>query len=103
VQIEFDPAKDQLNLEKHGISLAAAVDIDLESAAVIEDRRRDYGEARFLAYAPIAGRLHVLWFTMRGTTVRAIGLRRANRRERKKYGQSDYEAGGDLAGGLGLG
>jgi uncharacterized DUF497 family protein len=88
VQIEFDPAKDRINREKHGISLATAADIDLERAIVIEDRRIDYGERRFLAYAPIAGRLHVLWFTMRGTTMRAIGLRRANRREGTKYGQA---------------
>ena len=88
MQIEFDPAKDRINLEKHGISLAAAADIDLNSAIVIEDRRVDYSEARFLAYAPIAGRLHVLWFTMRGTVVRAIGLRRANRRERRQYEQA---------------
>jgi uncharacterized DUF497 family protein len=88
MQIEFDPAKDRINLEKHGIALAAAADIDLDSAIIIQDRRFDYGEARFLAYVRIDGRLHVLWFTMRGTIVRAIGLRRANRRERKKYGQS---------------
>jgi len=88
VEIEFDPAKDRINLEKHGISLAAAADIDLDGAIVIEDRRFDYGEPRFLAYAPIAGRLHVLWFTMRGSVVRAIGLRRANRREGNKYGPS---------------
>ena len=88
MQIEFDPAKDRTNREKHGISLAAAAGIDFDGAVVIEDRRRDYGEARFLAYARIGGRLHVLWFTMRGTVVRAIGLRRANRRERERYGQS---------------
>ena len=88
MQIEFDPAKDRINMEKHGISLAAAADIDLDSAIIIEDRRFGYGEARFLAYASIFGRLHVLWFTMRGTVVRVIGLRRANRRERNKYGQS---------------
>jgi len=89
VEIEFDPAKDQINLAKHGVSLVAAADIDFERAIVIQDRRVDYGEARFLAYAPIAGRLHVLWFTMRGNVVRAIGLRRANCRERKRYGQSE--------------
>jgi uncharacterized protein len=88
VQVEFDPAKDRINRQKHGISLGAAAGIDLDGATVIEDRRIDYGEARFLAYAPIVGRLHVLWFTMRGTVVRVIGLRRANRRERKKYGHS---------------
>lgn len=88
MEIEFDPVKDRINQVKHGISLAAAADIDLDTAIVIEDRRLDYGEARFLAYAPIGSRLHVLWFTLRGNLVRVIGLRRANRRERKKYGQS---------------
>jgi uncharacterized protein len=88
VEIEFDPVKDQINLLKHGVSLAAAAEIDLERAIVIEDRRFDYGETRLLADASIAGRLHVLWFTMRGTVVRVIGLRRANRGERSKYGQS---------------
>jgi uncharacterized DUF497 family protein len=88
VQIEFDPAKDRINQQKHGIALAAAANIDLESAIVIEDRRFNYGETRFIAYGPIDGRLHVLWFTMRGNVIRAIGLRRANRRERIRYDQS---------------
>jgi uncharacterized protein len=88
VEIEFDPAKDQINLLKHGVSLAAAANMDLERAIVIEDLRFDYGEMRLIAYAPIEDRLHVLWFTMRGTVLRAIGLRRANRRERQRYGQS---------------
>ncbi|MGH7093326.1 MAG: BrnT family toxin [Stellaceae bacterium] len=88
MEIEFDPLKDQINLVKHGISLTAAIDMDLDRAIVIEDRRFDYGENRFLAYAPIDDRLHVLWFTMRGNVLRAIGLRRANRRERQKYEQS---------------
>jgi uncharacterized protein len=88
MKIEFDPAKDRINQEKHGVSLAAAADIDLESAIVIEDRRFNYGETRFIAYGPIDGRLHVLWFTMRVNVLRAIGLRRANRRERIRYGQS---------------
>jgi uncharacterized protein len=102
VEIEFDPDKDRINQMKHGISLAAAADIDLDAATVIEDRRIDYGEPRFLAFAPIGGRLHVLCFTMRGNfprrtestageplaVVRAIGLRKANRRERRRYAQT---------------
>lgn len=88
MEIEFDPNKDTINWQKHGLSLADAVLMDLGRAAVVEDRRFDYGEARFLAYAPIEGRLHVLWFTMRGSVVRVIGLRKANQRERKHYEQS---------------
>jgi uncharacterized protein len=89
VEIDFDPVKDQINRTKHGVSLAAVVDMDFDLAIVIEDRRVDYGETRFIAYAPIGGVLHVVWFTMRGNVLRAIGLRRANRRERQKYGQPD--------------
>jgi uncharacterized protein len=98
VKVEFDPDKDRINQMKHGISLAAAAHIDLDAATVIEDRRIDYGEPRFVAYAPIAGRLHALCFTMRGSfragqsavgepiaTVRAIGLRKANKQERRRY------------------
>jgi uncharacterized DUF497 family protein len=88
VEIEFDPVKDQINLLKHGVSLAAAANMDLDRAIVIEDLRLDYGEMRFIAYAPIEDRLHVPWFTMRGTVLRAIGLRMANPRERQRYGQS---------------
>jgi uncharacterized protein len=87
VEIEFDPAKDRINQAKHGISLTVAAEIDLEQAIVIEDRRFDYGETRFIAYAPVGGRLLALWFTRRGGVVRVIGLRRANRRERKQHGQ----------------
>jgi uncharacterized DUF497 family protein len=87
VKIEFDPAKDRINQEKHGISLAAAANIDLDSAIVLEDRRVNYGEKRFVAYGPIGDRLHVLWLTMRNYVLRAIGLRRANRRERIRYGE----------------
>ena len=88
MQIEFDPAKDRINRLKHGISLAAAAEMDFDNALVIEDRRVDYGETRFIAYAPVGARLHVLWFTTRGAVLRVIGLRRANRRERARYEQS---------------
>jgi uncharacterized DUF497 family protein len=83
VEIEFDPEKDRTNRKKHGVSLAAAADMNLDAAIVLEDRRFDYGETRFLAYAPVNGRFHVLWFTMRGSAVRLIGLRKANNREKK--------------------
>jgi uncharacterized DUF497 family protein len=89
VEIEFDPDKDQSNREKHGISLAAAEWMDLDAAVVVPDQRRDYREHRQRAFGPIDGRLYVLVFTMRGTVLRAISLRRANAREVNRYGQRD--------------
>ena len=87
MEIEFDPIKDQINRQKHGVSLAAAAEMDLSRATIIEDERFDYGETRFVAYAPLGDALYAMCFTMRGAVARVIGLRRANRRERKRYGQ----------------
>jgi uncharacterized DUF497 family protein len=85
--MEFDPDKDEINWLKHGLSLAAAADMDLAAALIEPDQRYPYGEARFQAIGPIAGRLYLLAFTMRGDTVRAISLRKANNRERRRYEQ----------------
>jgi uncharacterized DUF497 family protein len=51
VEIEFDPVKDQINLLKHGVSLAAAADMDLERLRAIGSRmanpreRQRYGQS----------------------------------------------------------
>jgi uncharacterized DUF497 family protein len=86
VEIEFDPDKDRINREKHGLSLSEAARIDIDAAFIVPDRRRAYGESRSQAYCLIDGQLHVLAYTMRGTALRAISLRKANRREVNHYG-----------------
>ncbi|HWR77701.1 MAG TPA: BrnT family toxin [Thiobacillus sp.] len=55
MHIEFDPTKDLANQDKHGVSLAMAVELDWEAALVWEDERIDYGEARMIALAPNTG------------------------------------------------
>jgi uncharacterized protein len=80
-EIEFDPAKDVVNTAKHGLSLSSAVALEMNLARVSADQRRDYGEDRFVAVGPLAGRLHVLIFALRGEVIRVISLRRANARE----------------------
>ena len=87
MEVEVDGGKDEANRRKHGISLAAAAEMDFLVAQIIQDDRRDYGQARLWAVAPIGGRLHVLTSTMRGEAVRAISLRKANARERRRYEQ----------------
>ena len=59
--------------------------MDFGKVTIIPDLRRDCGQARHWAIGPIEGRLHVLAFTMRGEVLRAISLRKANQRERKRY------------------
>ena len=52
MRIEFDPAKDAANQEKHGVSLALAGDLDWEAALVWVDDRFEYSEMRMIALAP---------------------------------------------------
>lgn len=91
--IAFDPDKDAANLAKHGVSLQLAERIGLDDAVLVTDRRRDYGEDRWIAYQAIDGRLHVLVFTVRGGSIRPISLRKANDRERRFF-ESRRSGGG---------
>ena len=85
MEYQFDPAKAQANLEKHGVSFDAADAFDWDSAIVRQDDRFDYGETRYQALGLIGGRVHFMYFTVRGTTIRIIGLRKANEREIASY------------------
>ncbi|MBT0569488.1 BrnT family toxin [Curvibacter sp. CHRR-16] len=88
MRIEFDPAKDASNQEKHGLSLALAAELDWDEALVWVDDRRDYGELRMIALAPETGILYYVAFVERNDARRIISLRKANRREVKHYVQS---------------
>lgn len=84
MEIEFDPAKDAANAEKHGISLARTADLDIR--AFVENTRDEDGERRFRLYGLLDGEAHCAVVTLRDSVVRAISLRKANRTERKRHG-----------------
>ena len=83
--VEFDFAKDELNLAKHGVSLALARQLDWDAALVWVDDRFAYGETRMIALAPAKNTLYYVAFVDRGEVRRIISLRRAERREVKHY------------------
>jgi hypothetical protein len=85
VEITFDPAKKARNLRERGISFELAADFDFQTAVFVEDTREDYGEIRIRALGFIGDRLHALVFTMRGTALPVISLRKANRKEVNRY------------------
>jgi uncharacterized DUF497 family protein len=80
---DFDPAKEAINLAKHGISLARWIDLDMKVTFV--DDRHDYGEIRYRAYGFIDGVAYCLIFTDRNEKVRPISLRRAHAKEMKRH------------------
>lgn len=85
---EFDPEKDAINREKHGLPLLVAVDLFDGPFVEREDERHDYGETRFEATGPVArldDRIHVVVYTWRDGKRRLISVRKANGKEVRKY------------------
>jgi uncharacterized protein len=60
VQISFDPAKSERNAVERELPFDLAAEFDFETALIGEDRRRDYGETRYVAIGRLGERLHVL-------------------------------------------
>lgn len=83
--VEWDEAKRRANLEKHEVDFRASDEWEWDASLVFTDKRKDYGEFRFIAYVPVDGRLHVVIFTERNDTRRLISARKANRREIRFY------------------
>ena len=87
--IEYDEAKRQANVAKHGLDLAdahlvygAANKLTIESPRDAECRQMD------IALVELMGVVLALVYIKRGNKVRAISLRRASKTERKLYEQS---------------
>ena len=87
MRIEFDPAKDSVNRANHGVSLAIAEQLDWNAALVWVDSRFEYDELRMIALAPETSTLYYVAFVERGEVRRIVSLRRATRREVKRYVQ----------------
>ena len=85
MDISFDDAKNARNIATRGISFERALAFEWDSALIVADSRTNYGEPRFQAIGLIAERLHVLVFTPRSGKTHIISLRKANKREVKRY------------------
>jgi uncharacterized protein len=84
---EWDEEKRKLNMRDHGIDFAAVYDFEWDTSLSQIDEREDYGERREVATGFIGDVLHVLVYTERDHQIRVISLRKANRQERRRYGQ----------------
>lgn len=87
VRVEFDPAKNEVNIAKHGVPLGAAERFDWDTALVVEDDRFDYGEIRFYALGYIGSRLHTMIYAESDDedAIRVISLWPSQRSEVKRY------------------
>lgn len=93
----WDDAKARTNADKHGITFAEAATTWLDPLALerADDAHADR-EARWIRIGEsLRGALIVAWSTERETrsetVIRIIGARRANRKERRLYEQSQED------------
>jgi uncharacterized protein len=88
VRLTWDPAKNERNVADRGLPFSLAEALDWSSALVAEDTRRQYPERRYQALGLIGEDLHMLVFAPRHGALHVISLRRANKRERTRYGNA---------------
>jgi uncharacterized DUF497 family protein len=86
---DWDPAKEQLNKDKHGIGFDEAV-VALSQPHIEQTSIRE-GESRKLAICPSFGRIITVIYVMHGDKCRIISARAARRYEKEQY--RDHFAG----------
>ncbi|MCD1644350.1 BrnT family toxin [Aurantimonas coralicida] len=85
MDFEWDPAKDAINFEKHGVDFDYAIGIFESFTLECEDDRRDYGETRLQVIGETAGHILLVVLTVRGSRLRIISARKARQDERRRY------------------
>jgi uncharacterized protein len=80
---EWDESKNQHNLEKHGIAFEDVLSVfGNREALALEDKRRDYGEPRYVVLCPLQDVLIHVTYTVRGGRHQAdLGPAREQTRE----------------------
>ena len=88
VHIEFDTAKNEVNIRERELSFEQVKDFDFSAAIIDQDIHKAYAESRFVAVGFLGNRLHVLCFTPIALGIRVISFRKANIREVRDYEQT---------------
>jgi uncharacterized DUF497 family protein len=85
MRLEWDEAKRQSNILKHGIDFVG-IDVVFESETVtILDDRFDYGEDRFVTLGLLNGRVVVIAHMETDHVIRIISVRKATKNEEISY------------------
>lgn len=88
MRLTFDPVKNARNVAERGLPFELVAEIEWETAMIVDDTCRDYGERRQQVYGLIGHRLHIAVITNRDDATHVISLRKANSKEVARYGQT---------------
>ena len=81
----FDPNKSRANYFKHGIVIEFAQQLEWAKKVVWADDRYHYNEVRMSGLVPLEGKVYAVVYVLRAESTRMISLRKANKREAKRY------------------
>lgn len=74
MKFEWDVAKEQRNIEKHGIDFKSAKHtFDDPWRIIISDTKHSRNEARWYCFGMVRNKVLTVWFTIRGDRIRIIG------------------------------
>ena len=82
---EWDEAKNQANIRKHGVSFETARRTFDGPVLTWVDERMDYGEVRHVSIGKVGNAVVVVAHTDRDGRMRLIPARPASRKERQAY------------------
>lgn len=85
MKFEWDAAKRQSNLDKHGLDFIDVEQVfDGETATILDDRF-DYGEERFITFGLLSDRVVATVHTETDVVIRVISMRKASKHEESNY------------------
>jgi uncharacterized DUF497 family protein len=87
VEFQYDPSKNKSNRRKHGIDFDQAKAL-WEDEDRLEFPAKSTSEPRSALLAKRNGKVWAAFFTMRGSVIRIISVRRARENEEKTYYES---------------
>ena len=85
MRFEWDEAKRQSNIQKHGIDFVGIEKVFAGTTLTIWDDRFDYDETRFITLGLLSGRVVVITHTETHEVIRIISVRKATKHEEAGY------------------
>lgn len=87
MRITYDPVKRAVTLAERGLDFEDAAEVFQGDTLDFPDDRRDYGELRMLTVGHLRGRMVIIVWTPRGSARHVISMRKANDREKTRFGK----------------
>lgn len=85
-KLSYDPDKRLRTLAERHVDFEEAREVFEGRVIEWEDQRFEYGETRMMCFGYLRGRAVVIGYVQRGDTRHIFSMRKANERERKKFG-----------------